>query len=281
MTDVDAVPSPYRMGRELTDEMRDALEATLNATVGTVDADGSVNLANVWFLFEGGKLYYETASTTAKARNVAERGVVTMLIAHPEIDVRAAGRGRVIRGKEAQAINQRLRSKYAASEAQDAYFRGIDDCAVEISVERWRSWTNTELRRQIADSARPGSYPAAYTSISRHATSDGEATVSIRRNLIAPTARPAHLAARRGPRSGREACRAARAARPPRPSVDAVLGLAGRVLADREAQLADVRRRAEVHLDPRRRPARRAPPGLGVSVHRCLRREIRAAMRRR
>ena len=151
---MDAVPTAYRMGRELTDDVREALAATLNATVGTVDADGTVNLANVWFLFEDGKLYYETASSTAKARNVAERGVVTMLVSHPEIDIRAAGRGRVIKGDEAAAISQRLRVKYDASEAQHAYFRSVDDCVVEIRVERWRSWTNTELRRQIAQSSR-------------------------------------------------------------------------------------------------------------------------------
>lgn len=149
------VPAAYRMGRALTDEVRAALEATLNATVGTLDAAGSVNLANVWFLFEGGKLYYETASTTAKARNVAERGVVTMLIAHPEIDVRATGHGRVILGEEAQTINERLRAKYDASDAQHAYFRTVDDCTVEISVDQWRSWTNTTLRREIAESAPP------------------------------------------------------------------------------------------------------------------------------
>ena len=149
---MDAVPTAYRMGRELTDDVREALAATLNATVGTVDADGTINLANVWFLFEDGKLYFETASTTAKARNVAKRGVVTLLVSHPEIDIRAAGHGRVITGEEAEAINERIRAKYDATEAQRAYFSTIDDCAVEISVQRWRSWTNTELRRQIARS---------------------------------------------------------------------------------------------------------------------------------
>jgi len=29
------------------------------------------------------------------------------------------------------------------------FFGEIDDCAVEISVDRWRTWTNTRLREGV------------------------------------------------------------------------------------------------------------------------------------
>jgi general stress protein 26 len=143
------IPDGYKMGVALDDEARDALGTRQNATVGTLNADGSINLANVWFLFESGRLYFETASSTRKARNVSGRKVVTVLVSHPDVDVRAEGRGRVILGEEAQAINLRIRAKYETDAAQEDFFSTIDDCAVEVSVDRWRTWRNHVLRAGI------------------------------------------------------------------------------------------------------------------------------------
>lgn len=150
------IPAGYRMGKGLSDEARDALQATINATVGTLNEDGSINLAHVWFLHDDGRLYFETASTTRKARNAAARGVASMLIGHSDIDVRAEGRARVLRGDEARQVNGRIRAKYGTNDAQDRFFDSIDDCAVEIHVDRWRTWTNTALRdgiRAVAEGA--------------------------------------------------------------------------------------------------------------------------------
>jgi len=139
------------MDRGLSDEARAALEANVNATIGTLNPDGSVHLAHVSFLYEDGRLYFETASSTRKARNAAERPRVSFLVDHPEIDVRAEGRARVLIGPEAQAVNQRLREKYGFGAKADRYFRSIDDCAVEISVDRWRTWKNVRLRQEIRE----------------------------------------------------------------------------------------------------------------------------------
>jgi len=143
------VPAGYRMGRELDETARDALDAQLNAVIGTRNEDGSINLAHTWFLFEDGRLYFETAASTRKARNVEARGDVSVLIGHPDIDVRAEGKGRVLRGEEAEAVNARLRAKYGTDDAQDTFFSSIDDCAVEITVDRWRTWGNAALRAGI------------------------------------------------------------------------------------------------------------------------------------
>ena len=143
------IPDGYKMGVALDDEAREALGAQQNATVGTLNPDGSINLANVWFLFEGDRLYFETASATRKARNVAEREAVSALVSHPDVDVRAEGRGRVLLGEEAQAINRRIRAKYETDAAQEHFFSSIDDCAIEVSVDRWRTWRNHVLRAGI------------------------------------------------------------------------------------------------------------------------------------
>ena len=60
----------------------EAIEAQLfrpiRATIGTLNPDGSIHLAFVIFLWEDGKLYFETASMTKKARNVAARSTASM-----------------------------------------------------------------------------------------------------------------------------------------------------------------------------------------------------------
>jgi general stress protein 26 len=137
------------MGRELDETAREALDAQLNAVIGTRNEDGSVNLAHTWFLFEDGRLYFETASSTRKARNVEARGDVSVLIGHPDIDVRAEGKGRLLRGDEAEDVNARIRAKYGTDDAQNTFFSSIDDCAVEITVDRWRTWGNAALRAGI------------------------------------------------------------------------------------------------------------------------------------
>jgi len=43
------------------------------ATLGTENADGSLHLTAVWYLFEGGNLFVATSSRSRKARNLAAR----------------------------------------------------------------------------------------------------------------------------------------------------------------------------------------------------------------
>jgi general stress protein 26 len=143
------IPEGYKMGHGLDDEARAALGDRVNATVATINPGGTINLAHVYFLFEEERLYFETASTTRKARNVAERGTISFLIDHPDIDIRAEGRARLLSGDEAQAINRRLRDKYEMGDQAHRFFTQIDDCAVEITVERWRTWRNTVLREGV------------------------------------------------------------------------------------------------------------------------------------
>jgi general stress protein 26 len=143
------IPEGYKMGHGLDDEARAALGDRVNATVATINPSGTINLAHVYFLFEDERLYFETASTTRKARNIADRGTISLLIDHPDIDVRAEGRARLLSGEEAQAINRRLRDKYEMGDQAHRFFTQIDDCAVEITVERWRTWRNTVLREGV------------------------------------------------------------------------------------------------------------------------------------
>ena len=55
------------------EEITDVLAQRLTAAVATHNPDGSIHLAYVLFLFENGKLYWETASSTRKIKNLKKK----------------------------------------------------------------------------------------------------------------------------------------------------------------------------------------------------------------
>lgn len=140
------------------------LKRPINATIGTLNADGSIHLAFVLFLWEDGKLYFETASMTKKARNVAARATASFAFEGEGFMAMAEGVGRLIDGKQAHAINHRLRQKYLTQPAVDtvgAAWGTVDDVAVEITPTKWRSWSNdalSELGRQSAGNLVPSEW---------------------------------------------------------------------------------------------------------------------------
>jgi hypothetical protein len=137
------------------------LERPIKATIGTLNPDGSIHLAFVIFLWEDGRLYFETASMTKKARNVAARPTASFAFEGQGFMAMAEGVGRVIDGGEAHAINRRLREKYLTTEAVEtvgAAWGSVDDVAVEITPTKWRSWSNrvlTDLGREAAGDLPP------------------------------------------------------------------------------------------------------------------------------
>ncbi len=58
------------------------------------------------------------------------------------------GTGRIITGEAAQAVNRRLRQQHIVDEALDMVHQAwgaLDDVAVEITPNRWRSWVGDKL----------------------------------------------------------------------------------------------------------------------------------------
>ena len=120
----------------------------INAVVGTLNPDGSIHLAFVLFLWENDRFYFETASMTKKARNIAQRPKASFAIDPPGFMAMAEGTARLITGGEAAEINGRLRAKYLTNEAVDLVggaWGTIDDVSVEIAPHKWRSWSSQPL----------------------------------------------------------------------------------------------------------------------------------------
>jgi hypothetical protein len=142
----------YR-ARPTQPEIDDVLGQRLAAAVGTLNEDGSIHLVYVIFLYEGGRLVFETASITRKARNVAARDRASFLVhgtasTGRSLMVSADGRAQVLTGEAARSVSHRIRSKYVVDDAIADLNRAwdpMDDVAVVITPERWRSWTGDAL----------------------------------------------------------------------------------------------------------------------------------------
>jgi Pyridoxamine 5'-phosphate oxidase len=131
-----------------SEEVAEALARRLVAAVGSLNEDGSIHLAFVLFLQHDGRLYFETASVTRKARNAARGGWASMLVqgrasTGRNLMVSGEGTARVLDGPEAHDLNHRLRAKYIKPEALD----GID--------RAWAAWT-TSPSRSPHDAGAPG-----------------------------------------------------------------------------------------------------------------------------
>ena len=132
------------------EEIDEVLAQRLTAAVATINPDRTLHQAYVLFLYEGGKLYWETASSTRKAKNLAADPTTSFLVdggtaAGTNLMVAGSGTGRLITGAEGEEINRRLRAKYIADEAIDVVnevWGSFDDVCVEVTVAKWRSWSN-------------------------------------------------------------------------------------------------------------------------------------------
>ena len=73
--------------------LAELLQGRYIATLATENADGTIHLTAVWYLFEDGDLFIATSSKSRKARNVAARAKASLMV-----DVRKPGAERGVTG---------------------------------------------------------------------------------------------------------------------------------------------------------------------------------------
>jgi nitroimidazol reductase NimA-like FMN-containing flavoprotein (pyridoxamine 5'-phosphate oxidase superfamily) len=140
-------------------EIDDVLAGRGVAALGTLNDDGSIHLTYLLSLYEGGRFILETASSTRKARNVAARGAASLLIqgrasSGRSLMVSCEGSARIIPAPEAHEAKHRLRAKYLvedAVEAVDEAWGSFDDVWIEVTPERWRSWTGDRFAESTVE----------------------------------------------------------------------------------------------------------------------------------
>jgi len=143
--------------QSLDPTLQEILQGRYIATLGTENADGTIQLTAVWFLFEDGHFFVATSSKSRKARNLAARPQATLMVdvRKPAVErgVTAAGRADLISGHQSQEINRRIHSRYMSLAALadphvGAVFASFDDVTLRITPVSWTSWDMAVLDAQ-------------------------------------------------------------------------------------------------------------------------------------
>jgi len=143
--------------RTLDPAFQELLRGRYIATFGTENADGSIHLTAVWYLFESGGLYVATSSRTQKARNVAARPRASLMVDSrkpgTERGVTATGTVEMISGNQSQEINLRIHTRYLSAAAIadpqiGPVFASLDDVTLRLTPASWTSWDMAALDAQ-------------------------------------------------------------------------------------------------------------------------------------
>lgn len=128
------------------------------ACLATNNDDGSIHLTAVWFLYEEGRIYITTGSSTRKARNLKNRPNAALMV-----DARDPGSERgicascsvvILTGDKAAALTGRIHQRYLSASAQQdprvgAVFAAIDDIVIEMTPTKWTTWDMRILGKQL------------------------------------------------------------------------------------------------------------------------------------
>jgi PPOX class probable F420-dependent enzyme len=127
------------------------------STLATENADGTIHLTAVWYLFEDGNIFVATSSKSRKARNLTARPKASLMvdIRRPgaERGVTAAGTVDLLSGDSSREINRRIHSRYMSEAAMsdphiEPVFASFDDVTLRITPVCWTSWDMAVLDAQ-------------------------------------------------------------------------------------------------------------------------------------
>ena len=136
---------------------QEVLQKRYIATLGTQNADGTIHLTAVWYLFESGCLFVATSSKSRKAGNVSLRPSASLMVdvrkAAAERGVTAVGTAELVSGDASRAINQRIHRRYMSEAAMsdpriEPVFASFDDVTIRLTPVSWISWDMAVLDAQ-------------------------------------------------------------------------------------------------------------------------------------
>jgi PPOX class probable F420-dependent enzyme len=129
----------------LTNGMREFLEQQPFATLATHNPDGSIHVVPLSYMYEDGRFFFATASSSRKARNLAARPEATITVDDRSTLewVSATGTGELIRGQQSKEINARLYHRSwteAGIAAVGPFLERHEDVTIAITPQRWSAW---------------------------------------------------------------------------------------------------------------------------------------------
>jgi PPOX class probable F420-dependent enzyme len=141
----------------LNPTLQEFLQGRYIATLGTENADETIHLTAVWYLFEEGYLFVATSSKSRKARNIAARPKASLMVdarkPGAERGVSAVGRAELISGDQSREINQRIHGRYMSAAAMSdphigPVFASFDDVTIRLTPVSWTAWDMAVLDAQ-------------------------------------------------------------------------------------------------------------------------------------
>jgi len=141
----------------LDPNLAELLRGRYIATLGTENADGSIHLTAVWYMFEDGHLLVATSSKTRKARNIEARPKASLMVdvrkPATERGVTAIGKAELISGGRSRELNRRIHSRYMSAAAMsdphiEPVFASFDDVTIQLSPLSWTAWDMATLDAQ-------------------------------------------------------------------------------------------------------------------------------------
>jgi PPOX class probable F420-dependent enzyme len=135
--------------------LREFLNGRHIAVLGTVNKDGSVHLANVWYLIDGAHVLVQTPEWSVKARNVTRTGKASIVI-----DSRGAGQWRgastsgdaelITEPTDVAPLRARIMAHYMSPDGMnDPRVCGRmlvgDNSIIRITPTRWKWWNVSEM----------------------------------------------------------------------------------------------------------------------------------------
>ncbi len=153
--------------------LQEFLQGRHIASLGTENADGTIHMTAVWYLFEQGSLFIATSSKTRKARNVAARPKASLMVdtrkPGTERGVAAAAKAELISGDQSRELNRRIHGRYMSPAAISdpnvgAVLASFDDVTIKLTPVSWTTWDMTLLDAQ-AFGGRLGGIPGYLLSL--------------------------------------------------------------------------------------------------------------------
>lgn len=145
---------PYRPPRSAAERLadplvRELLAARLIANLATLNADGTVHLVAMWFLWDGEAILFPTSRTTRKARNVERDGRATVMVDDSRLglDLRGvtlAGRAELVPPPRSFELNRGIHLKYLTERGRELpaidEYLSTDDVTIRFLPEKVSAW---------------------------------------------------------------------------------------------------------------------------------------------
>jgi PPOX class probable F420-dependent enzyme len=143
--------------QKLDPTMQELLRGRYIAALATENADGTIHLTAVWYVFENGNLFIATSSKSRKARNITARAKASLMVdvrqPGAERGVNASGEAELMSGEQSKEINRRIHHRYLSAAAMadpqiEPVFASFDDVTIRITPTSWTAWDMAVLDAQ-------------------------------------------------------------------------------------------------------------------------------------